>query len=163
MSVKPKKKIAPPKKKAGRGRKKFYETPEQMQKIIDIYFKKCEKNKKIPGMCGLAIALGMDRGTLLAYRDREEFHATVKEARSRIEGVWEQRLFTNGCTGAIFWLKNNGAGGGWKDNQDIKSQISGPDGGPVRLEWIVRFKDVERIIPEDADQHGASEKDQAAT
>jgi len=157
----PKKKIAPPKKKGGR--KKFYETPEQMQKIIDIYFKKCKENKEIPGMCGLAIALGMDRGTLLDYRDRDEFHATVKEARSRIEEVWERRLFTNGCTGAIFWLKNNGAGGGWKDNQDIKSQISGPDGGPVRLEWTVRFKDVERIIPEDADRHGASEKDQAAT
>ena len=65
MSVKSKKKIAPQKKKAGRGRKKFYETPEQMQKIIDIYFKKCKENKEIPGMCGLAIALGMDRGTLL--------------------------------------------------------------------------------------------------
>ena len=45
---------------AGRPRK--YKTPEEMQVVIDQYFKECEINKKPPTITGLALALGFTSG-----------------------------------------------------------------------------------------------------
>lgn len=109
------------------GRPRKYETPEEMQKIIDDYFLECEATKEVPTISGLAFALDMSRKSLLDYENsdsrgclknvdpdmRENFSHTIKRAKAFIHSRYEQALFSkNSVTGAIFTLKNNC---GWVD------------------------------------------------
>lgn len=114
------------------GRPLKYKTPEQLQAAIDEYFapgggawwaeKAGEEERYCPTMTGLAMALGMERTTLVAYSHRDEFFHTVKDARQRVQDFLERRLTGNGqVTGAIFNLKNNF---GWKDQQEISASHS---------------------------------------
>lgn len=120
------------------GRPPKYNTPEEMQEIIDLYFDVCKANETeyqfeipekhlslvsswggpvIPTVAGLSLALGMSRQALLDYEKKDEFLDTVKRAKQRIEAYIEQRLFGNNVTGVIFNLKNNF---GWRDKQDVE-------------------------------------------
>ncbi len=117
--------------KGGRPRK--YTKAEEMQYKIDKYFESCfkpeinEKGKvqrdvygnikmkqvKPFTVTGLALALDMDRRTLLNYSEKEEFFPTIKKAKLKIENYLEERLIEDtSTTGIIFNLKNNY---GWKD------------------------------------------------
>ena len=104
------------------GRPAKYESPEEMQKIIDEYFEGCNKTKEVPTVTGLAYVLDVDRKTLIRYENnqeeqwlknyddsvRSEFSHTIKRAKRYIENNYEQALFQQGKTiGAIFTLKNN--------------------------------------------------------
>jgi len=114
------------------GRPLLYETPEQMQAIIDAYFEErfCFDPPKPPTISGLAYALEMTTESLRNYESRDEFFATVKRAKQRVEMSLEERLDAAAPTGAIFNLKNNF---GWKDQQDHAFT------GPVQV--IVQGKD----------------------
>ncbi|OSA98117.1 UNVERIFIED_ORG: hypothetical protein B2H98_05350 [Clostridium botulinum] len=105
-----------------RGRPAKYEKPEDMQRIIEAYFKECSKTKEVPTVTGLAFALGTNRQMLLRYENADEcewlkqyddsvrvgFRDTIKRAKAFIESSYEQALFQQGKTiGAIFTLKNN--------------------------------------------------------
>jgi hypothetical protein len=126
------------------GRPLQYETPEEMQEIIDRYFDACLIRRKEmagielseeeielcsithdehPTVSGIALVLDLNRKTLLDYQGREEFHPTVKKAKARVEGYVEQRLHNQACTGMIFSLKNNF---GWKDKKE--TEMSGSVG-----------------------------------
>lgn len=109
------------------GRPRKYETPEQMQEIIEDYFRECEATKEVPTITGLAFKLDMSRKSLLDYENsdsrgclknvdpetRERFSHTIKRAKAFIHSRYEQALFhKNSVTGAIFTLKNNC---GWVD------------------------------------------------
>lgn len=109
------------------GRPRKYKTPEEMQKIIDDYFKECEETKEVPTISGLAFALDMSRKSLLDYENSNDrrclknvdddmkasFSHTIKRAKAFIHSRYEQALFNkNSVTGAIFTLKNNC---GWVD------------------------------------------------
>ena len=121
------------------GRPLKFETPELMQKQIDLYFLACKVHQTgnddllmglsdaellvvndvddvIPTVTGLALALDTSRRVLLNYEDRDEYVHTIKKAKLRIENGIEQRLFHNNATGSIFNLKNNFD---WKDTQDL--------------------------------------------
>lgn len=112
------------------GRKKMFNSPEEMQAKIDAYFKDCEGqvltdkegepilNKfdepimvgaKPLTVTGLALALGFTtRQSLLNYQGRGEFRAIIESAKLRIENYAETRLFDrDGCNGARFNLQNN--------------------------------------------------------
>ena len=125
------------------GRPPLYKTPEEMQRVIDLYFLACrvlrtddeelliglEEDdldiiKKIedvvPAISGLAYTLGMSTEAFRNYEQKDEFLATVKRAKQRVEMSLEQRLAGNAVTGSIFSLKNNF---GWKDK--IENNISG--------------------------------------
>ena len=105
------------------------ELPLFEQRITD-YFADCE-DKGVPATTyGLALALHIDRDTLMRYgegeRDNEEtdpeglgrmgFSAAVKRAKLYLRAQTEQTLMSGKATvGAIFWLKNCA---GWKDQQE---------------------------------------------
>lgn len=102
------------------GRPKIYSSIEEMEKDINKYFKECDKREKPYTMSGLALALDMDRRSLLNYSKDEMFFPTLKKAKQRIE----QQLEENGLSGkgnstfTIFNLKNNFE---WKDNVEVKT------------------------------------------
>lgn len=118
-----------------------YDTPEQMQEVIDRYFSDCKLNRvsmlmeppvfrddtitddEFPTVSGLALVLGMTRQALIDYSEKSEFLDTVKTAKTKIESVLEQRLFHNSPTGVIFNLKNNY---NWKDKTEL--DVESPSG-----------------------------------
>lgn len=112
------------------GRPPKYKRPEDMQVVIDQYFKDCEgtpligddgevirdkfgeivmSNARPPTVTGLALALGFTtRHALLDYQGKRAFAHTIARAKSRIEAYAEQRLFDrDGQRGAEFSLKYN--------------------------------------------------------
>ena len=131
-----------------------YETAEEMQVIIDRYFKDCFRNKcaeinedvdtlmetstddVYPTVSGLAYALGLTRAGLVCYekKDNPEFFDTVKEAKQKIEAGLEQRLFYQNATGVIFNLKNNYH---WKDKQEVDNTSSDGSMTPKGIELTI--------------------------
>lgn len=133
------------------GRPPAYNSPEEMQGLIDKYFEDCKGeilkdddgnvvfnkwgspviiNQKPPTVTGLALALGFNsRTSLLNYQDKVEFMSTVIRAKARVEEYAESRLFDkDGANGAKFSLANNFKQ--WAD----KKEITGKDGEPFKLE-----------------------------
>ncbi len=128
------------------GRPPKYTSAEEMQRLVELYYLACRvhqtENSELlvgldddelliindiedtyPSISGLAYLLNMTTECLRTYADKEEFSATVKRAKQRVEMSLEQRLAGNAVTGSIFSLKNNF---GWKDKteQDIKLDLS---------------------------------------
>ena len=121
-----------------------YKTPEEMQKVIDKYFKDCDgeyiildgcavtdkdghpvKTKERPlTITGLALALGFtSRQALLNYEGKPEFVDTIKRAKAKVEQYAEERLFDkDGVNGAKFNLSNNFKG--WSEKQQIDSKVN---------------------------------------
>lgn len=105
------------------GKPLAFPTVESLQTAIDAYFKQCDDSMlegateryKPYTMSGLAVALGVDRNTILNYGKKDEYFRTVKEARARIEGFAEEKLYSSNVAGVIFNLKNNF---GWKDKTE---------------------------------------------
>lgn len=106
------------------GRPLLYQTPEEMEQVINEYFDHCDNrirqvySKKTDSVveiidpepytiAGLAYALGMDRRSLLNYAERDNFFLTVKRAREKVQLDVERRLMEGQTVGAIFNLKNN--------------------------------------------------------
>lgn len=136
------------------GRPRKFESPEQLQELVDKYFKDCDKREvehfskkfglvkvKDPEpytMSGLAYALGVDRETLLNYEKRDEFLGTIKRARDMVHRDVERRLMEANSTGAIFNLKNNF---GWKDKteQDITTGGEQIQSGAIGAEAMAKF------------------------
>jgi hypothetical protein len=75
----------------------------------------------------------MTTESLRNYGTQDEFSATVKRAKQRVEMAVEKKLHSPACTGSIFWLKNNA---GWKDKSE--TELTGKDGGPVEHSVIER-------------------------
>ena len=99
------------------GRPKLYNSVEELEKDISDYFKMCDKKDKPYTMSGLALALDMDRKTLINYSKDEEFFHTIKNARQRVEAQLEENALFNKAnpTFTIFNLKNNF---NWKDKHE---------------------------------------------
>ena len=116
------------------GRPLKFDSVEALQDKIDDYFEteawSGEGDKKFfaPTVSGLAYHLDVTTETLRNYESRDEFFATIKKAKQRIENALERRLYGRDVTGTIFNLKNNF---GWKDKSE--HAITGKDGGPVEF------------------------------
>jgi hypothetical protein len=124
----------------GAGRPPMFESPEEIQGLIDEYFKTGVKKKvyvvgkppvkveiECPTITGLCIYLGFEsRQSFYDYEAKPEFAYTVKRARLFIENEYEEMLNGGNTTGAIFALKNFG----WTDKQEIdqKTEHSGTVG-----------------------------------
>lgn len=104
---------------AKRGRPRKFSNSEIMQKKIDDYFAFCDENYKPYTICGLALALDVDRDTILNYQKERDFFGTIKKAKLKCEKYAEECLYTGkNVAGVIFNLKNNY---GWKDK--IENEI----------------------------------------
>lgn len=122
------------------GRPLLFNSPDEMQAAIDEYFatdafiEQGDTTIFAPTVSGLALKLGMTRQSLINYEAKDEFFATIKKAKTRIEVALEQKLYGQTVTGLIFNLKNNF---GWKDKSE--QELSGPNGGPIKTEtqWVV--------------------------
>lgn len=98
------------------GRPVLYESPEGFKSAADLYFAECLTDDRVPTVNGLALALGFNsRQSLLNYAEKPQFLDVVKRVRARLEMAWEERLGESACTGAIFWLKNQG----WTDKTEV--------------------------------------------
>lgn len=101
------------------GRPKKFNSPEDLQDKVDAYFEECDMNGKPYTMSGLALALDIDRKTLVNYSKDEKFFPTIKKARQKVETYLEESLQTGSVAGVIFNLKNNF---GWKDKTEVESR-----------------------------------------
>lgn len=112
---------------------RLYQTPEEMQEKIEIYFKDGMRTKKviigkkdnqqvvelpIPTITGLALFLGFaSRQSLYDYsKNYKNFSYTIKKAKTQMEMYYEEALQVGNTIGAIFALKNFG----WTDKQEIE-------------------------------------------
>ena len=92
------------------GRPLKYQNAQELENEINEYFKMCQHERQIPGICGLANYLGLSRNTLLRYEkdsDKEDYNEVIERARTTIESVNEQILYSKNNSGAIFIMKNN--------------------------------------------------------
>jgi hypothetical protein len=128
----------------GGGMPKKFQTPEELETLINAYFADCDPHIEIMTVLvtdkktkqqkretreiitlqkpytisGLARACGTTRRTLLDYEKLadDDFSPLIKEAKARCEEFAEHHLFTgNNATGVIFNLKNNY---GWIDRSE---------------------------------------------
>lgn len=92
------------------GRKLKYQNADELEKHINFYFKYCQHNRLVPGICGLANWLGITRKTLLNYEKKselEDYNEVVQRAKTTIEAYNEQILYCKNNSGAQFIMKNN--------------------------------------------------------
>lgn len=135
------------------GRPLKFKTQKDLQKAIDQYFAKCDNAKisilkyekviEIPNpqpytTTGLALAIGVDRKTLLNYGRKEQFFHTVRTAKQKVEECAERHLFVPGiASGVQFNLKNNH---GWKDETTVidekKVSLEDSKGKKMSLEQL---------------------------
>lgn len=133
------------------GRKPKYKTAEEMQEIIDAYFKDCDGeilynegepvldkwgnaviiNAHPPTVTGLALALGLNsRQSLLNYQGKAAFVDTITRAKMRVEEYAERRLYDrDGQRGAEFTLRFNFR---WAQGEK-DSDEDGDTGGVIEL------------------------------
>ena len=128
------------------GQRPKFETPAEMQKLINDYFDSCfieaeteegevyQKQIRPFTVTGLAYSLGMTRQGLLDYQAKsQKFNDTITRAKTRIEMYAEEQLFRNqGKTNGVqFNLKNNF---NWKDKQEIDHGVK--DISSVEIELV---------------------------
>lgn len=138
------------------GRPPTYETAEEMIKLIETYFKKCDKENRPYTVPGLARALGFtSRQSLINYAQKSEFVDTLKMAKLRIEEQRAEQLIQrqSGCAGLIFDLKNNF---GWQDKVEVEQEVSAkttcehsypmPPQPKDMVEWMEMVKDYNEAL-----------------
>ena len=105
------------------GRPAKYNSPEEMQRLIDEYFNDCPDKigeTPAPTITGLALHLGfVNRASMYDYESKPEYTNTIKLAKAKMERVYELILaYGKSPTGAIFALKNFG----WTDKCELEEE-----------------------------------------
>lgn len=135
------------------GRRKKYQTPEEMKVVIDDYFANCiravvnEYSGETeyvwvdpPTVPGLARALGLTMKTVLEYQKLDEYVDIITDAKLIIEEYTAKALHNNPkATGLIFVLKNMG----WQDNRVVTYAP------PNRLEAAQTPEQIAELINQD--------------
>lgn len=100
------------------GRPLKFNSPEQVQELIDKYFLECKTEQKPPTVTGLALALGTYRDVLIRYENKnDEYYNVIKTAKEKCQSFAEEQLYCGkNAAGTIFALKNNWK---WRDEQTV--------------------------------------------
>jgi hypothetical protein len=110
------------------GRPPIWSNPNELKGLVDMYFETTTRWT----LAGLAVFLGIDRKTLYNYEDKDEFFHIIKNARDRVEAIYEERaIYENNPTGVIFALKNMG----WTDRLATDHSTLGEKITPP-IEWV---------------------------
>ena len=118
-----------PTKKRKVGRPRIFETPAELQNLIDDYFKQCDKEKRPYTITGLALYLNIERDTISNYGKIDEFFGTIKKAKMRVLQSKEERLDSGRqVAGIIFDLKNN-----YSEYYSDRHEITGKDGEGLKI------------------------------
>jgi len=96
------------------GRPPLWESPEEIENIIDNYFETTPAEDIT--LSGLCIALETNKQTIANYQDKAEFKHILEMAKLKIENAYEKSLRKYGRSGDIFALKNFG----WSDKQEVE-------------------------------------------
>ena len=106
--------------RAGRGRPRIIQSPEEMDRLVQAYVTKCRENGEPLTLGGMILHLGLSsRQSLDRYRRRPEFAFSVGRAKLLIEAEYEQRLHSNHPYGAILALRNMG----WSDRRKRRGPL----------------------------------------
>lgn len=119
------------------GRPKAFNSPEELQTLLDQYFEYCDNevetitdNKgnvktmhKPYTMTGICVYLDISGETWSDYSKKPEFSETIKKARKRVENYCEEYTMAGRLNPifSIFSLKNNF---GWVDKIDVNTTTS---------------------------------------
>ena len=118
------------------GRPPLYSTPEALQDAIDAYFAACDAKiitkqvvqkgeiVKVPTptpytMAGLAVALEVDRKTIINYGRKEEFFHIIAHARRRVEADNIEKAIV-GCYDSRIAALNLASNYGYADRQEVE-------------------------------------------
>lgn len=130
------------------GRPPLFETPQEMEPLIESYFEGQDEDKRPYTVPGLALHLGFcDRRSLYAYMERDAenpkgFIHPIKTALSKIENQRVESLVSGegNAAGNIFILKNSG----YTDQQ--QHELTGKDGKDLHPEPTVTFDQAVGLI-----------------
>lgn len=122
------------------GRPRKFQSPKQLENLIDQYFSTCYQTQEITDqegnkveikqlirpftITGLALSLGTTRRTLLEYATKYEpaYIPPIKKALEMCHNYAEEQLYTGKqVAGAIFNLKNNY---GWVDKTEVNTTVT---------------------------------------
>jgi DNA-packaging protein gp3 len=124
------------------GRPPKYNSPKKLQKQINAYFAYCDAQtpKKPYTVLGLCVFLGILIETLNEYQKKEQFSASIRQAKQKIEGYAEELLYTKvgQVNGIQFSLKHNFH---WKDQSEVA--VGGTD-TPIKTESTI---DLSKLPP----------------
>jgi hypothetical protein len=110
-----------------------FETPEQLAKKCDDYFKECKENDEKATITGLTLFVGFcSRSSWDDYKKREEFSYVVKRANLAVQNSYE----TKGTAFDIFALKNMG----WDDKSIVEQTNDNYNHKPRRANINFRSK-----------------------
>lgn len=96
------------------GRRKAYEKPEDLRKVVDEYFAINEENNEFPDYAGMKIFINLkDEGTIKKYCENPEFAEIFEEAKLRRESFLVRRMtkdnkLAQGCLNALKQEANGG-------------------------------------------------------
>ena len=112
------------------GRPLKFNSNEELQELIDEYFKECDLKGEFYTITGLADYLDTDRITLVRYENRDEFSNTIKKAKRKVEKQFIQNSLNGkyNPTIAIFLMKNNY---GYQDKVDVR--VDSPEDDPITI------------------------------
>lgn len=122
------------------GRPLKIDNAEELEKLVDEYFKKTKEEKiTITGLC---LYLNLTKETFYEYAKRPEYKFILDRARLIVENSYEMSLREFGRTGDIFALKNFG----WKDKlpEEEKEDKENAKNGII-IDLIGALKDAKDI------------------
>lgn len=114
------------------------QTPKEMEERCQEYFEECDVSGKPYAITGVALVLGVNRRTLLKWRNdltpQSKYFwrkAIIKKALLKCEDYTVQYLYKGGMSpaGPIFALKNYG----WRDEKSLDLTTAGRQLGYIAL------------------------------
>lgn len=98
---------------------KTYGRPDDLQKAVNAYFKRCDAEGEIPTMSGLGISVSASIKTLEDWAKLPEYGPILDEAFLRIENRYEQELVAaKGRTDGIQYALDNRFG--WRNKKEFE-------------------------------------------
>lgn len=114
------------------GRPKAFNTPEELETLLNEYFDWCDEQKEINydkkgnpiiirkpyTISGICVYLDISKETWCEYSKKAGFSESCKRAKAKVENYVEEGSMNGklNVVGAIFNLKNNF---GWVDRQEV--------------------------------------------